>query len=571
VDVLAQANQDVWLRLATLANQLQQGEQALQCYEAVLRTNAFNVAALEAAATLTRASGQYQRAIDLYQQMLNVDSSNGAAWAAVAHCYLCVDDLPKAYTAFHQALLDLRQPRDPMLWYGIGVLYDRYGSADLARDAFDAVLSLAPAFEHAADVHFRVAQLHKQRRAYADALVHLAAIADAPPPPLTPVDVLCHMAHVEELRGNFTAASAAYQRALQREPDNPKTLQQFAWYCHTRAVETTAQLEATGAIGTSSVAAAETTTEIKKEEAQPDDDTNAAAGEAATTTTAAAAATPTTTTTTTDATVREDPVQAGVAKLHERAVALLARSIALDATDPYAHYLLGRCCMSRKDYRAAYDAYQHAVYRDGRNAAFWCSIGVLYYHIQQYRDALDAFSRAIRVDARVPEVWFNLGTLYEACRQFSDAGDAYQRAAELAPDEPRYLARLATVGQEQSENAPPREVDEPCAATKTLEARHGPLLSPFGAHMNGVGADRDAQPPNADQLLQHQQQQQQQQQQKLQQRSNEMMREDPPQPKRGRPPGSRGARGGKRRAGAVTSAGVRQMPSKRDQHDEEYD
>jgi tetratricopeptide (TPR) repeat protein len=569
VDVLAQANQDVWLRLASLATQLQQGEQALQCYEAVLRTNAFNVAALEAAATLTRASGQYQRAIDLYQQMLNVDSSNGAAWAAVAHCYLCVDDLPKAYTAFHQALLDLRQPRDPMLWYGIGVLYDRYGSADLARDAFDAVLSLAPAFEYAADVHFRLSQLHKQRRAYADALVHLAAIADAPPPPLTPVDVLCHTAHVEELRGNFTAASAAYQRALQREPDNPKTLQQFAWYCHTRAVETAAQLEATGDIGASSVAAAEATTDVKKEEAKPDDDdTNATASTtaAAAGVAAAAAAAAATTATTTEATVREDAVQAGVAKLHERAVALLARSIALDATDPYAHYLLGRCCMSRKDYRAAYDAYQHAVYRDGRNAAFWCSIGVLYYHIQQYRDALDAFSRAIRVDARVPEVWFNLGTLYEACRQFSDASDAYQRAAELAPDEPRYLARLATVGQVQSENAPPREVDEPCAATKTLEARHGPLLSPFGAHMNGVGTDRHAQPPNADQLLQHQQQQK-------QQRSNEMMREDPPQqppPKRGRPPGSRGARGGKRRAGAVTSAGVRQMSSKKD-HDDEYD
>jgi len=36
-----------------------------------------------------------------------------------------------------------------------------------------------------------------------------------------------------------------------------------------------------------------------------------------------------------------------------------------------------------------YEAYQQAVYRDGRNLTFWCSIGVLYFQINQYHDALD--------------------------------------------------------------------------------------------------------------------------------------------------------------------------------------
>lgn len=67
--------------------------------------------------------------------------------------------------------------------------------------------------------------------------------------------------------------------------------------------------------------------------------------------------------------------------------------------------------MSQEKYSKAYEAYQQAVYRDGRNPTFWCSIGVLYYQINQYRDALDAYSRAIRLNPYISEVWYDLGTL----------------------------------------------------------------------------------------------------------------------------------------------------------------
>lgn len=73
--------------------------------------------------------------------------------------------------------------------------------------------------------------------------------------------------------------------------------------------------------------------------------------------------------------------------------------------------MLGRCYMSQQKYPKAYEAYQQAVYRDGRNPTFWCSIGVLYYQINQYRDALDAYSRAIRLNPFISEVWYDLGTL----------------------------------------------------------------------------------------------------------------------------------------------------------------
>src|SRR5947199_2910530 len=88
--------------------------------------------------------------------------------------------------------------------------------------------------------------------------------------------------------------------------------------------------------------------------------------------------------------------------------------------------------MQHLNYSKAYEAYQQAVYRESRNSNFWCSIGVLYWEINQFRDALDAYTRAIRLNTYIPEIWFNLGTLYEACNnQVQDAIDAYNRCYEL--------------------------------------------------------------------------------------------------------------------------------------------
>ncbi|KAF8871856.1 hypothetical protein BD779DRAFT_1680060 [Infundibulicybe gibba] len=55
-------------------------------------------------------------------------------------------------------------------------------------------------------------------------------------------------------------------------------------------------------------------------------------------------------------------------------------------------------------YDGACGAYQQAVYCDGRNPTFWCSIGVLYFQINQFHDALDAYSRAIRINPYISEV-----------------------------------------------------------------------------------------------------------------------------------------------------------------------
>lgn len=140
--------------------------------------------------------------------------------------------------------------------------------------------------------------------------------------------------------------------------------------------------------------------------------------------------------------------------------------------------------MAGQKYNKAYEAYQQAVYRDGRNPTFWCSIGVLYFQINQYRDALDAYSRAIRINPYISEVWFDLGSLYESCNnQISDAIDAYARAAELDPSNQAIAQRLQLLKNAQATGqtlpaAPGPQDVHPTAYANTIMPQPAGLSGP---------------------------------------------------------------------------------------------
>lgn len=151
--------------------------------------------------------------------------------------------------------------------------------------------------------------------------------------------------------------------------------------------------------------------------------------------------------------------------------------------------------MALQKYPKAYEAYQQAVYRDGRNPTFWCSIGVLYYQINQYRDALDAYSRAIRLNPFISEVWYDLGTLYESCNnQINDALDAYQRAAELDPGNPHIKARLQLLRTGQANGGPPPG-QAPMPTDVHPHSYQQGVLGPPGPQWAGSGPPPQAGPP----------------------------------------------------------------------------
>lgn len=60
--------------------------------------------------------------------------------------------------------------QDPKLWYGIGILYDRYGSLDHAEDAFSQVMQMEPGFEKAHEIYFRLGIIYKQQSKFQQSL-----------------------------------------------------------------------------------------------------------------------------------------------------------------------------------------------------------------------------------------------------------------------------------------------------------------------------------------------------------------------------------------------------------------
>jgi tetratricopeptide (TPR) repeat protein len=123
------------------------------------------------------------------------------------------------------------------------------------------------------------------------------------------------------------------------------------------------------------------------------------------------------------------------------ALGLLLKATEEDPSDALNWHYLGRLYLLLGQPAKAYDAYQQAVYRDGRNAAFWNSIGILYAGMAQFRDALDAYTRAVHHAPGNGVIWFNLHLLYESCNGSGceDAREALSKArlygfsAETAP------------------------------------------------------------------------------------------------------------------------------------------
>lgn len=109
-----------------------------------------------------------------------------------------MDNLQEAYTAYQQALYHLQDPKEPKLWYGIGILYDRYGSLEHAEEAFSQVMTMEPRFEKANEIYFRLGIIYKQQQKFAQSLDCFKYIVNDPPRPLTQEDIWFQIGHVHE-------------------------------------------------------------------------------------------------------------------------------------------------------------------------------------------------------------------------------------------------------------------------------------------------------------------------------------------------------------------------------------
>lgn len=170
--------------------------------------------------------------MEYLKNVLKIDPQNGEAWGNLGHCHLMMDSLQDAYTAYQQALYYLPDPKEPKLWYGIGILYDRYGSLEHAEEAFSQVMRMEPGFEKANEIYFRLGIIYKQQQKFAQSLECFKYIVNDPPKPLNEEDIWFQIGHVHEQQKDFEAAKNAYRRVLDRNPKHAKVLQQLGWLFH---------------------------------------------------------------------------------------------------------------------------------------------------------------------------------------------------------------------------------------------------------------------------------------------------------------------------------------------------
>ncbi|WWC85558.1 uncharacterized protein L201_000422 [Kwoniella dendrophila CBS 6074] len=229
---LANANENTWMLIGAVAEGMNNPDRALTAFENALRHNPSSVLGLNAVASIARSRDNFDKAIEYFQRILNINQENGEVWGSMGHCLLMKDDLPKAYTAYQQALYHLPNPKEPKLWYGIGILYDRYGSFEHAEEAFSSVLKMDPNFEKANEIYFRLGIIYKHQRKFQASLECFRYILNNPPRPLTSWDIWFQLGHVYEQDRDYEAARDAYMRVLSHQPDHAKVLQQLGWLHH---------------------------------------------------------------------------------------------------------------------------------------------------------------------------------------------------------------------------------------------------------------------------------------------------------------------------------------------------
>ncbi|EPS45011.1 hypothetical protein H072_962 [Dactylellina haptotyla CBS 200.50] len=232
---LSQLNEAVWLKIGSIAEMMGNMDGAMDAYEAALRQNTYSIPAMENISHILRTREQFPKAVEYLQAILNIDANNGDVWGSLGHCYLMMDDLQKAYQAYQQALYHLRDPKEPKLWYGIGILYDRYGSLEHAEEAFSQVMRMDPHFEKANEIYFRLGIIYKQQQKFQQSLDCFKFIVQDPPRPLTEEDIWFQIGHVHEQQKDFENAKKAYLRVLDRDPNHAKVLQQLGWLYHQRS------------------------------------------------------------------------------------------------------------------------------------------------------------------------------------------------------------------------------------------------------------------------------------------------------------------------------------------------
>lgn len=163
-----------------IAMNMEEWERASVAFESVIKHSPMNLTAYYLLAASLHQQQQFVQAIEVYHRLLGLLQSTygnnpdftmlkGEIWSSIGHCALLLDDLPRSFSAFQQSLQLMGSPKDPSIWFAIGLLYDRYGAEELAREAFLITLRFeqnsrkpdAPPTNREREIYYRLGLIYK--------------------------------------------------------------------------------------------------------------------------------------------------------------------------------------------------------------------------------------------------------------------------------------------------------------------------------------------------------------------------------------------------------------------------
>ncbi|KAI1506475.1 hypothetical protein F5X99DRAFT_364330 [Biscogniauxia marginata] len=357
-------NEALWMQIGSFSELLGNYDDAMVAYERALNANPNSVPAMNAISLILRTREDFPKAVEYLQAILKIEANNGEVWGSLGHCYLMMDDLQQAYAAYQSALVNLPNPKEPKLWYGIGILYDRYGSLDHAEEAFSQVMQMQPDFEKANEIYFRLGIIYKQQSKFGQSLECFKYIVNSPPPPLTEEDIWFQIGHVHEQQKDYDSAKVAYGRVLDRDPTHAKVLQQLGWLHHQQSNSFQTQERA-----------------IEYLEKSVSSDNNDA----------------------------QSWYLLGRCYMSQqkypKAYEAYQQAVYRDGRNPTFWCSIGVLYYQINQYRDALDAYSRAIRLNPYISEVWYDLGTLYESCNnQISDALDAYQRAAELDPANPHI-----------------------------------------------------------------------------------------------------------------------------------------------------------------------
>ncbi|KAJ2304109.1 glucose repression mediator protein, partial [Coemansia sp. Cherry 401B] len=364
----------------------------------------------------------------------------------------------------------LEEAKEPKLWYGIGIMYDRYCSYDHAEEAFVGVLNMDPNFDKANEIYFRLGIIHKCQGKYAQSLECFNRILTNPPKPLTEADIWFQIGNVHELSSEYGMAKDAYERVLRENPQHSKVLQQLATL-YFRPNTSMTNVDAAVQLLTNAI-------EVDKDKAEAQ--TWYLLG-------------------------RCYMVQ----RQYNKAYEAYQQAVYRDGNNANYWCSIGVLYYQINQYRDALDAYSRAIRIEPYLSEVWFDLGALYEACNnQVNDAIDAYTRAAELDRSNPVIEQRL----ELLRRIQSTGQTSLSSANPPPTPIDPATTTATSGRLNARGGPAGEPAVTGGPPPSLGAP--PALGPVPGALQPPEHARhpsEAAVPPQQQQQQHQQQHQQQQ------------------------------------------------------------